>query len=102
MNSGSQLSELSKIVKNVNIVKMLARSCVLNPHHSDQMSKGGQKVLKEVVTVIVVRVMDVCYMSVTYTTTYFDREPLLRRLYLLFNRLSSSLIERDKVLPSSI
>ena len=42
-----------------------------------------KRVEEEVVTVIVESVMDVCCLSVTYTTTYFNREPPYRQLYLL-------------------
>ena len=63
-----------------------------------------EKVLKEVVTVIVVSgKSDGCLLYVGHLhPTYFDREPLLRQLQTAIFALQSIvfILERDKVLPS--
>ena len=62
--------------------------------------KLAKKGVKEVVTVLVVTVMDVCFMSVTYTTTYFDRGPPFRQLQTaIFSHQSIVLIFRKQSAP---
>ena len=59
-----------------------------------------KRVEEEVVTVIVESVMDVCCLSVTYTTTYFDRGPPFRQLQTaIFSHQSIVLIFRKQSAP---